>query len=306
VPVQDVIGQDVDDSPRLPAVPSWQGVPPAARLAVVGLAAVLAVGLVVAGGRGPEPVPTATELAVVLAGERTGGAGRAATGEVRLRVVNASDTPAEVGALTLSAPGLQVLAVEPADVARVAAAGERSYRVRYRVADCTALRLPAQVEVAVPGAASRSRPLGRVPADGDAVGFSPCSVRALPAPALAVRPLGGTTEAAGAGARGRVRLEVRNGGPVVRLLSMTAEVPGVRFAPLVSPHGLVLGEDERLELVLGFEIEDCARLLRAGRLVLRAARHGVESELALTITHDREAGTLRQLALDRVLGACPR
>ena len=141
-------------------------------------------------------------------------------------------------------------------------------------------------------------PLARVGAP------SPTGSAAAP-PALAVRPLGGASVRTDTGARGDVRLEVLNGGPRVRLRSLTAEVPGVRFEQRVQPHGLELEADERVEVVLGFTIDDCAMLRRTGRLVLQVVESGVDRELGLTVTHDREAGTVRQVALDRVLGACP-
>ena len=93
-------------------------------------------------------------------------------------------------------------------------------------------------------------------------------------------------------------------GLVVR--TVTAEVPGVRFVDEGQPHGLPLGPDDRVEVAMGFVVQDCARLRRTGRLVLRALQAGVESEVALTVTTDVEAGTVRQLALDRVLGSCDR
>lgn len=42
-----------------------------------------------------------------------------------------------------------------------------------------------------------------------------------------------------------------------------------------------------------------------GRLVLRAARDGLERGLGLTVTAHCEAGTLSRVAFDQVLAACP-
>ena len=125
-------------------------------------------------------------------------------------------------------------------------------------------------------------------------------------PDLAVRAIGGSSRRVGAGARGTVELEVRNAGVELRLLAVTAQVPGVRFINQGQPQGLPLGPDDRVEVNLGFVVEDCALLRRTGRLVLRVLQAGVESEVALTVTTDVEAGTIRQLALDRVLESCGR
>lgn len=146
-----------------------------------------------------------------------------------------------------------------------------------------------------------------VPAQPDHTGLPSPVVPADPVlrGSLAARPLGGGTVRTDAGARGDVRLEIRNGGRPLRLLDVTAEVPGVRFTPVVRPHGVELGTEERIELVLRFRIDDCASLRRTGRLVLQVEQSGLRQEVGLTVTHDREAGTVRQVALDRVLGACP-
>ena len=83
-------------------------------------------------------------------------------------------------------------------------------------------------------------------------------------------------------------------------------MPGVRFIDEGQPNGVSMGPDDRVEVNLGFEVDDCALLRRSGQLVLRALQAGVESEVALTVTADVEVGTVRQLALDRVLESCPR
>lgn len=125
-----------------------------------------------------------------------------------------------------------------------------------------------------------------------------------PRPDLAVRPIGGMTTRTAAGARGTVDLEVRNALRPVTLLSIGAEVPGVAFSVVIPPNGTILGTDGRVALRLDFVIADCARLRRTGRIVLRVDEDGRPAELGLTITNDEEAGTLRQVVLDRVLHAC--
>ena len=305
---RDVIGCGSEDVPR------WNGrhagrLSPlqGPRLVAAGALLALLAGVLATTRLAPDdaPAPAHPQLSVVVDGGPPAGSGRSVTGELRLRLVNRSSRAAVVQGLALTAPGLEVLSVRPPVGEPVPAGGERRHVVGYRVRDCEALRLPGTLQVSVAGGPEVARPVGRTPVAGDAGAFVPCTVASVPAPQLAVRPIAATAARSGAGADGAVRLEVRNGGPALRLLSVTAEVPGVRFSTLVPPHGVVLRPDERLEMVLGFEIDDCRQLRRTGRLVMRAARDGIERELGLTITHDREAGTLRQVALDAVLGACP-
>jgi hypothetical protein len=123
-------------------------------------------------------------------------------------------------------------------------------------------------------------------------------------PDLAARPLGGTATRTGEAASGRLALEVRNGRQPLVLLSVTAQVPGVRFAPVTYRGGRAMGTDERIELRLGFAIPDCALVRRSGRLVLRVASQGRERELALSVVSDPLTGAARQLDLDVVLDAC--
>ena len=157
---------------------------------------------------------------------------------------------------------------------------------------------------------------GPATAGGPSSPAAPAAGPALRA-GVSARPLGGQTLRTHVGARGTVRLEVRNDAAPprlevgneaapLRLLSATAEVPGVRFTPVVRPDGAELGPQERVEVELGFSIADCTWLRRTGRLVLVVEQAGVRQEVGLTVTHDREAGTVRQVSLDRVLSACPR
>ena len=123
-------------------------------------------------------------------------------------------------------------------------------------------------------------------------------------PDLAARPLGGTASRAGAGAAGLLALEVRNGRQPLRLLSVTAQVPGVQFRPVSYRGGRALGTDDRLELRLSFVVPDCTQVRRSGELVLRVAAGGTERDLTLAVVADPQAGRARQFDLDVVLDAC--
>lgn len=302
--MQDVIGRDVDDRPSRVHLPSWRGLPRPARLGAVALVAG-ACAVALAAVRVPADT-TPPDVAVVVDHGRSTATGPTATGALEVRVVNPSATRARVDRVGLAVRGLRVLSVEPSRAGSVAPDGERRYVLRYEVPDCAELRLPGLLEVSLAGGTRSARVVGRVPADGDAVAFRPCPVSALPAPALAVRVLAGTSERAAAGARGAVRLEVRNGGPAVRLLSVAAEVPGVRSSAVVPGRSAMLREDDRAEVLLRFDVDDCADVVRTGRLVVHAVRNGVERELGLTLAHDFEGRRLRQLALDHVFTACGR
>ena len=298
------------------APPAWLARPPA-RLVGALLAAVL-VGGGLAAAVVQEPVPAVAPAADSLAGlpllqlRVVGGVARSgadsAAGELSLEVSNLTDTRVRLGELSLQAPGLMVTDVQPAFGRPLGPRETRQYALAYEVPACGLLLLPAQLGLSYlqqGGARSEGVALGP---GLQAVPFAVCaegSTRTL-RPDLAVRAIGGASRRVGAGARGTVELEVRNAGVALRLLSVSAEVPGVRFINEGQPNGLTMGPDDRVEVNLGFVVDDCTLLRRTGRLVLRALQAGVESEVALTVTTDVEAGTVRQLALDRVLESCPR
>lgn len=131
-------------------------------------------------------------------------------------------------------------------------------------------------------------------------------------PDLAVRPLGGTVRRTAGGAVGTLRLEVRNSRVPLRLLSVTAVLPGVSFVTTMPANGTSMGTDGRVALALAYEIADCAELGTEGRLVLRVLRNDRWQDLVLPIrsggpgvgSAEAPLPKPRQLALDRVLGAC--
>ena len=312
----DVIG--TDEGVRRPA-PTWLVRPPVLLVAGA-LAAVLLGGAATAAlveeppaggpsgvaGSPPGAGPAVPVLQVRVLGGTAGGGSTSAAGELAVEVSNLTDARVRLGRLTLQAPGLVVTDVRPAFGRPLGPRETREYALAYQVPVCGLLLLPAQLSVSYlqPGGA-RAEGLSLGPGL-QTVPFARCaegSTRTL-RPDLAVRAIGGSSRKVGAGARGTVELEVRNAGVALRLLSVTAQVPGVRFVDEGQPHGLPLGTDDRVEVNLGFVVPDCALLRRTGRLVLRALQAGVESEVGLTVTTDVEAGTVRQLALDRVLDSC--
>ncbi len=328
---KDVIGDDVIGSDRRPSRLGSRPTRPPATL--VGAAAALVllagIGATVVGEREPAPpVPGPAEPALVLqvvgraaeggaagGGTADGGAG----GELVVGIVNSTDTRVRLGALSLVSAGLQVVSVVPAFGRPLGPREGREYVVRYEVPVCAALQLPVSLRVTydAPGTGRGStrlelgarRELGteQEPGPGgQAVPFAICPEGSTlqARPDLAVRAIGGGSRRDGAGARGTVELEVRNAGARLDLLSVGAEVPGVRFINAGQPNGVQMLADDRVEVNLAFEVDDCALLRRTGRLVLRVRQAGVEREIGLTITSDVEAATVRQLALDRVLQAC--
>lgn len=304
-----------DDGVRR-APPAWLARPPA-RLVGGLLAAVLLAGTAAAAVV-QEPTPAAAPAGGSLAGlpllqlrvvGGVAGAGAdSVAGELALEISNLTDARVRLGELSLQAPGLVVTDVRPAFGRPLGPRETRQYALTYEVPACGLLLLPAQLRLSYlqqGGARSEGVALGP---GLQSVPFAACAEGSTRTtrPDLAVRAIGGSSRRVGAGARGTVELEVRNAGVVLRLLSVSAEVPGVRFIDEGQPNGLPMGPDDRVEVDLGFEVDDCALLRRTGRLVLRALQAGVESEVALTVTTDVEAGTVRQLALDRVLESCSR
>lgn len=292
--------------------------------APAGLVAVLAVAVLVAGvvaalvispqdrGAGVADVsapvkpvePGGPAVAVSLGEGRASRDGDGLRGELVVVLANNRDSRVRLGALSLTAPGLTVAAVGPVFGRPLSPRERRDYAVTYRIESCDRLRLPVLLRVSwldqqAGGARSQLVRLGTPEAP-----FPVCPGSGSPPPDLAVRSIGGGFMRVGAGARGDVVLEVRNAVGQLRLLSVAAELGGVSFTNLGPANGLALGPDDRVEVRLGFAIEDCTRLAPQGRLVLRVERAGQPSDLVLAITTAPQPGKVRQLALDRVLKAC--
>ncbi|MBC7372930.1 MAG: hypothetical protein H7323_02950, partial [Frankiales bacterium] len=226
------------------------------------------------------------------------------TGELLVVLASSRDSRVRLGALSLTAPGLRVEQVSPVFGRPLGPRERREYAVTYRIASCERLLLPILLRVSwldqlAGGPRSQLVMVGTSQAP-----FPVCPGAGPTPPDLAVRAIGGSSERVGAGARGAVVLEVRNAAGQLRLLSVAAQLGGVSFTDLGPANGLVLGPDDRVEVRLGFAIDDCAGLAAQGRLVLRVERAGRPSDLVLAITAAPQPGMVRQLALDRVLSAC--
>lgn len=280
-----------------------------------GLVAALAALVLLAGGVAArtveEPVPTGALVApvvTVVGGSLEPGPRAAPRGELVVALSNPSDARLRLGSLRLAAEGLQQGRTSPAFGQPLPGRQSREYALAFTVPSCGGLRLPARLLLSVLDEQGRARTTS-VLLDGGPGGrvFAPCppGTTLESRPSLAVSGIGGTTERSGGGASGVLRLEVRNGGDRLQLLSVFAELPGARFAVVGRPNGVTLVTDEQTEVRLAFEVDDCARLGRTGVLTARVRLSGREQDVAFQIT-DARASRARQNALDRVLLACAR
>ena len=121
---------------------------------------------------------------------------------------------------------------------------------------------------------------------------------------VGARAAGGTSRRDGDAVEGAARLEVRNDGPPVRLLSVGADVPGVVVTPRVLAGGRTIVTDGLVVIGLRFRIPDCAGLAASGRLVLRVERFGGVQELSLRVGAGSGGGQGPQVRLPVVLDAC--
>lgn len=121
---------------------------------------------------------------------------------------------------------------------------------------------------------------------------------------LGARSAGGTAERSGAGSAGTARLEIRNGGQPVQLLSVSAHVPGVLFVSRLIDGGLTLGPDGLALVALRFSVPDCARLEESGELVLRVERYGAVQELRLPVRARLTGRAGPEVDLRVVLDSC--
>lgn len=239
-----------------------------------------------------------------------------ARGELELLLLNRRDRRVRLGALKFAVEGLRVDRVQPAFGKPLGPYEERVFRISFVVPDCRRLVLPGVLTVSLAG---DGRPLeqrevavndARDPAGAaDTVRIAACppSARgAVPGAAtdVGVRSAGGESARRGVGAEGFARLEVRNAGRPVQLLSVDAEVPGVQFVPRVIDEGRSIGTDELVIVRLAFRIPDCARFARIGRVVLRIERFGAEQEVGLRAVSEPIAGAGPQVDLRVVLDAC--
>jgi hypothetical protein len=240
-----------------------------------------------------------------------------ARGRIGLRLVNRRDRPVSVGQLEVGVEGLRVLQVEPDASRPLGPREQRRLRISFVVPSCDALVLPGTLSLVL---VAQGRPFERkqVPVvDPDAadpppgaltLGACPASARGAAAGTptdIGVRPAGGSSRRTGAGAEGLARLEIRNVGSPLRLLSVDAEVPGVLFTPRVlDGGGRTLETDGLVRVRLAFRVEDCRALQKSGRLVLRVERFDGVQELGLRVTAEPAARVGPQVDLRVVLDSC--
>lgn len=239
-----------------------------------------------------------------------------ARGELELLLVNRRDRRVRLGALEVAVEGLRVLRVEPPFGSSLGPYEERLFRLAFVVPDCRRLVLPGVLRLSL---ATEGRPLERrelvvydpVDAEQRVVGVPlaacPASARAADpgiSQDVAVRPAGGTSIRRGVGAEGIARLEVRNAGLPLRLLSVDARLPGVRVTPQVLEGGRTLERDGLVIVQLRFRVDDCSRLQKTGRLVLRVEQFGAVQELGLRVTAEPAARRGPQVDLRVVLSSC--
>ena len=294
-------------------LPTW-------AVALIGVLAVAVTGAgVVAGLAGlREQAREAAGLAVDVrpAGTSSTTVRGVARGELSLLLINRRESRVRLGQLRLAVEGLRVTSVEPAFGKPLGPFEERLFSIGFVVPDCSRLVLPGRLTVSLVGDGQPvqrrelavSDPDLRSPGrEGFTFNGCPPSARgrsAGTADDIGIRPFGGTAQRVGPGARGVLRLEVRNAGPPVQLLSLGAEVVGVRVTPRVIPEGRSIETDGSIVVSLPFTIEDCRALRPAGRLVLVVERAGAQQELGLRAVAEPEAGVGPQVNLALLFGAC--
>jgi len=288
-------------------LPSW----------VVALIAALAVGVAVGGAvvvaddRQVQAREAARlEVDVRPAGTSSTTVGGVSRGELSLLLVNRREARVRLGELRIAVEGLRVTSVEPAFGKPLGPFEERLFSIGFLVPDCSRLVLPGllTVSLSADGQPVERRGLTVVDPDlrspgraGFTLGGCPPSARGRSAGTstdVGVRPAGGSSQRAGRGAQGVLRLEVRNAGPPLQLVSITGEVPGAAFTAREIDGGRSIDTDGLVIIRLAFRIEDCAALQPAGRLVLEVRRLGARQELSLPVVAEPGAGVALPLLFD--------
>jgi hypothetical protein len=233
--------------------------------------------------------------------------GRGRDGTLVLTARNAGEHAVSVRGAELDVPGARGraavvgLALSPGQSARVT--------VPFSVRDCDALERSGRLRlrVAPEGRPERWLPLevgpdGALSDDLFAAGCRPVS--SPDAVVVSLRATGGQVGRTSAGIAGRYEVEVRNEGSELRHVRVHGEVPGVTFSTAAF-IGVPAGA--RLQARLPFAVPACEDLRRTGRIVVTVLRDGEPYlELGFRATEDEEAGTVRDVDLDLVLGACAR
>ncbi len=284
-------------------VPTWA----VALLAVLALAVAGSGTAVVAGDRGEQAREAARlEVDVRPVGLSSTTVRGVARGELLLLLINRREARVRLGSLRLAVEGLRVTSVQPLFGKPLGPFEERLFTIGFEVPDCARLVLPGQLSVslAADGQPVERRELAVVDADlpaaglgGVALGGCPPSARgAGTAGDVGVRPAGGSVARAGAGASGVLRIEVRNAGSRLQLVSITGDVPGVSFTGRELDGGRSIDTDGLVIMRLAFRIDDCAELRTEGRLLLVVVRAGARLELELPVSP--EVGVALPLLFD--------
>lgn len=269
------------------------------------LVAVLAAALVAAVDQRRDAVRPDVGVRLVDASSST--VGGVARGVLELLLVNRRDRPVRLDDLVLEVEGLRVTGalLIPRELG---AYGEQSVRVAYLVPSCAALALPGALVLRADDQEVRV-PVSEAGSDGDGIELGSCPASARGARPgeptdIGARAAGGSARRTGEQVDGVARLEVRNAGPAVRLLSLDAVVPGVEVTPRVLAGGRTIVTDGVVLIGLRFRVPDCGALMPTGRLVLRVERFGGVQELSLRLTAEPVAGLGPQVRLPVVLESC--
>lgn len=271
----------------------------------LGLVVVLLAGLVAAVDQ--RRAAARPDVAVRLLEGRSSTVAGVARGSLDLLLSNRRDRPARLGGLVLEVEGMRVTGalVLPRGLGPLA---EQRVRLTYRVPSCAALVLPGTLVLQVDDERLRV-PVVEAGSDTDGVELGSCPPSARgerpgEPTDVGARAAGGTSRRDGDAVEGAARLEVRNDGPPVRLLSVGADVPGVVVTPRVLAGGRTIVTDGLVVIGLRFRIPDCAGLAASGRLVLRVERFGGVQELSLRVGAGSGGGQGPQVRLPVVLDAC--
>jgi hypothetical protein len=281
--------------------------PPRALLAV--LLALQA--LVVAAGAGV--LPTVQERAdrLSLSARVESGTvalrGRGTDGVLRLRVESAARMPVEVRAVVVAVPGAVPQGLTPPSTPRVPPGGSAVVSVRYAVSNCAALGAGGELRLAVVRPQDGRTGDVVVPvADAVAAGCRPDVVPGVAV--LGASVVAGAAELGegGRSAAGSVTVEVVSAGAPVRLVAVSAEVPGVLFvSPSLGPDEPLLAAGDRRRVRVPFTVPFCPALRPLGRVVVtvRDDRDALR-QLGFAVSADGEARVARDVDLDVVLRAC--
>jgi hypothetical protein len=187
-------------------------------------------------------------------------------GVLRVAVANAGPRPVELTAVALEVPGVVPRGAGPL---RRVIDPDRAVEVSlaFAVPDCAKTGPTGVLRVAVTAQGRPERELG-LPLGAEVT--AGCRLTSLPSVvALAVESVTGQARAANGAAGGELQVALHNHGGPVRLVSVTAEVPGVLFVSQTNPgDGRPTGVGERVRVPLPFLVPFCGGAVTSGRLLV--------------------------------------